>query len=290
MARKKKEDLSEDKLKSVSGEGGTEEEKEEKETVGSKLLLVVVTLFIIVLWLAIFALFIKMDLGGFGSGVLKPLLKDVPVVNKILPEGGDEGGVPETEVDTQYMYDSLDDAVAEIKRLEKEVQDLQDKNKKQKDTIKDLKAQVADLSKYKEEQAAFEKEKEKYYEEVVFGDKAPDINEYKTYYESIEPDNAEVLYKQVLQQNEASEEVEEYVKKYSSMKPKAAAGIFDTMTDNLNLVANILEHMSSAAAGDILAQMTPETAAKVTEIMDPDIAHAAKKRAASAANSGNNNQ
>lgn len=281
MARKKKGDLSEDALKSVSGENGAENnEEEEKETVGSKLLLVVVTLFIIVLWLAILALFIKMDLGGFGSGVLKPLLKDVPVVNQILPEGGEDGLVPETEVDTQYMYDSLDDAVAEIKRLEKEVETAQEKIAKQKSTIKDLKAQVADLSKYKEQQAAFEKEKEKYYEEVVFGDKAPDINEYKTYYESIEPDNAEVLYKQVVEQTQASQEIEDYVKKYSSMKPKAAAGIFDEMTDNLKLVANILESMSSASAGDILAQMTPATAAKVTEIMDPDIASAVKKRAA----------
>lgn len=39
--------------------------------------------------------------------------------------------------------------------------------------IKDLKAQIKDLSKYKEDEAAFEKEKEKYYEEVVFSDQAP---------------------------------------------------------------------------------------------------------------------
>ena len=27
----------------------------------------------------------KMDVGGFGSNVLTPILKDVPVINKILP-------------------------------------------------------------------------------------------------------------------------------------------------------------------------------------------------------------
>ena len=33
--------------------------------------------------------------------------------------------------------------------------------------------------------------------------------------------------------------MDDYVKTYSSMKPKEAAAIFDTMTDNLQLVADI---------------------------------------------------
>ncbi len=48
----------------------------------------------------------------------------------------------------------------------------------------------------------FEEEKAKFYKEVVFSDQAPDINEYKKYYESIDPQNAENLYKQVVEQRE----------------------------------------------------------------------------------------
>ena len=88
--------------------------------------------------------------------------------------------------------------------------------------IKDLKAQIKDLSKYKEDEAAFEKEKEKYYEEVVFSDQAPDIQQYKTYYESIDPENAEVLYKQVVEQITYDSQVEDYAKTYSNMKPQEA--------------------------------------------------------------------
>ena len=54
------------------------------------------------------------------------------------------------------------------------------------------------------------------------------------------------------------------------MKPKDAAAIFDTMTDDLNLVAKILGAMGSDDRGNILAQMDEENAARVTKIMDPE--------------------
>ena len=132
-----------------------------------------------------------------------------------------------------------------------------------------MKKQIKDLSSYKKDQAAFEKEKEKFYEEVVFSDEAPDINEYKTYYESIDPENAEVLYKQVVEQITYDDEVQDYAKTYSQMKPKEAASIFDTMTDNLGLVADILMNMGTQQRADILGKMNAETAAKLTEIMEP---------------------
>ena len=43
----------------------------------------------------------------------------------------------------------------------------------------------------------------------------------------------------------------------------------NTMTDNLNLVAQILENMDAQSRADILGKMNSDTAAKVTEIMNP---------------------
>ena len=68
--------------------------------------------------------------------------------------------------------------------------------------------------------ADFEKEKEKWYEDVVFSEDAPDISNYKEYYESIDAANAEVLYKQVVEQTLTDEQMDDYVKTYSSMKRK----------------------------------------------------------------------
>ena len=254
-----------DKEKEIDKEENKELD-EEKE--GGKGVLALVTVLIIIIWLGIIAILIKTDVGGFGSTVLYPILKDVPYINKILPNQESTQGTYET-ADTQYQYSSLDDAVNRIKELELQLDEAQNKKKKDKQTIKDLKKQIKDLSSYKNHQAAFEKEKEKFYEEVVFSDEAPDINEYKTYYESIDPENAEVLYKQVVEQITYDDEVQDYAKTYSQMKPKEAAAIFDTMTDNLGLVSDILMCMGAQARADILGKMNAETAAKLTEIMEP---------------------
>ena len=244
----------------------SEPEEDEDEKGGGRLILVLTTILIIALWMGIIGILIKTDVGGFGSTVLYPLLKDVPYVNKILPQP--EETVEQTE-GTEHQYGSLSEAISQIKELEKELDEASSTNKNDKKKIKDLKAQIKDLSKYKEDEAAFEKEKEKYYEEVVFSDQAPDIQQYKTYYESIDPENAEVLYKQVVEQITYDSQVEDYAKTYSNMKPQEAASIFDTMTDNLGLVADILMNMGTQQRADILGKMDATTAAKLTEIMEP---------------------
>ena len=54
-------------------------EAENKEA--NKLLTILIALFIVIIWLSIFAVLVKLDVGGFGSGVLRPILKDVPIFN-----------------------------------------------------------------------------------------------------------------------------------------------------------------------------------------------------------------
>lgn len=240
-----------------------EMDEEENKTAGGKLVIVFVTILIVAVWLAIFALLIKWDVGGFGSSVLYPLLKDVPYVNKILPE------VNDPNKDDPYAYESIDDAVAQIKKLEKQLAKAKESSGDSDETISELQDEVARLKVYEQEQADFEEIRTKFYEEVVFGDKAPDIEEYKTFYESIDPENAEQLYKQVVSQMQEDEEVADYVKAYSEMKPKAAASIMESMTDDLELVAKILSNMKADKRGDILAAMSPDVAASVTKLMEP---------------------
>ena len=242
------------------------EDDTEESSGGSKVALVFVTLIIIIIWLAILALLVKMDVGGFGSTVLAPLLKDVPYINKILP-ATDESELG-TE-DTEYPYQTLDEAVAYIKELELELQTAQEGSSENSAYVAQLESEVAKLQQYEQNEADFENEKAQFYEEVVFNDKAPDISEYQKYYESIDPANAEELYKEVVQQEQTSQELTDYVSTYSQMKPKEAAAIFDTMTDNLELVAKILNQMDRQSAANILGKMDSQTAAKVSELMEP---------------------
>lgn len=239
-------------------------EEDMEDSLGNKIVMALVTILVVLIWLALIVVAIKGDLGGFGSTILRPMIKDVPYLNWILPE------VDELEESTEYQYETIEDAIDRIRELEQLLDAELAVNSDNAELIEGLQAQVAELQIYKLEQDEFEKNKEKFYEEVVFSDEAPDIETYKTYYESIDPENAEVLYKQVVEQIEYDTMVEDYAKTYSSMKPKEAAAIFDTMTDDLQLVADILLNMSTQARADILGKMDPEIAAKLTAIMEPE--------------------
>lgn len=265
-ARRKEEKRNRKLAKKEAKKNGTTDEFEE-ESGGGKAAVLFVTLMIIVIWLAILAVLIHFDVGGFGSTVMQPILKDVPYVNKILPKTEEEE--TKTKEDSKYPYKTVDEAVAYIKELEKELADAKESNSENDAYVADLEAQAAQWKEYKENEQKFEEEKAKFYKEVVFSDQAPDINEYKKYYESIDPQNAENLYKQVVEQQEKDDDMSDYVKAYSQMKPKQAAAIFDTMTDNLELVAKILRAMKADARGDILGNMKTDTAAKVTKLMEP---------------------
>ena len=194
----------------------------DEETVGGKILVFFVTIIIILIWLAIFAMLIKLDVGGFGSGVLAPVIKDVPYLNKILPDSVTEEVSTE---DSQYAYTNLDDAINRIKELEIELADAQNSANSDADYIAQLEEKAKELDTYKQNEADFEKEKEKWYEDVVFSEDAPDISNYKEYYESIDAANAEVLYKQVVEQTLTDEQMDDYVQTVLHSYPAVLEGM-----------------------------------------------------------------
>lgn len=241
------------------------------EVEGSSVPVVLITLFIVLIWIAILCILIKLDVGGFGSGVLRPVLKDVPVLNQILPgetasssSGGDE------EQEEYYGYKSLKDAVEQIKVLELELEKAQTTGAADSEEVAALKAEVERLKTFEDNQVEFQRIKNEFYEEVVYAEKGPGAEAYRKYYEEIDPTTAEMLYKQVVQQLEEDQKITDYASAYSAMKPAAAAKIFEEMKNDLDLAAKILNAMSAEERGKILGAMEAETAAKLTKIMDPD--------------------
>lgn len=227
---------------------------------------VIATIGIILVWVAILCVVIKLDVGGFGSKVLTPLLKDVPVVNLILPNSQNSGNIS-TE---NGGYTNLNDATEQIKNLELQLQQAQTDNLKLQEDVANLKAENARLQEFEDKQVEFQRIKNEFYEEVVYAENGPGAEAYQKYYESMDPTTAEYLYKQVIAQLQEDKSVQDYASAYSSMKPKKAAAIFEQMTENLNLAARILKTMSAENRGDILAEMDPAIAAKLTKIMDPE--------------------
>lgn len=226
------------------------------------------TVFIVIVWLAVICVIIKLDVGGFGSNVLTPLLKDVPVVNLILP--GTSIADTTGEQETYGGYSSLQEAVDQIRLLEAELETAQASNASKTNEITELKAEVTRLKEYESMQTEFQRIKTQFYEEVVTAENGPGLEAFKEYYEEMDPSTAEYIYRQVIVQIEQSDEIEDYAAAYSSMKPKQAAGIFEQMTSDLDLVARILKVMDTESRGEILGAMDSEIAAKITKIMDPE--------------------
>lgn len=227
------------------------------------------TTLIVIVWLAVIAVIIKLDVGGFGSKVLTPVLKDVPVLNKILPNSH----MLETTNPEEYGgYSNLKDAVAQIRLLEDELERVNVDNQNKSIELQDLKAEVERLKAFEEKQADFQRIMTEFYEEVVYSEKGPGAEAFQKYFEAMDPATAEYIYRQVATQMEEDAEVKKYAAAYgsSAMKPKQAAGIFEAMTDNLELAARILNAMSADDRGSILGVMDPTIAAKLTKIMDPE--------------------
>ena len=232
---------------------------------GSPVSVFLVTVIILLVWLGIVCLLIKLDVGGFGSNVMTPILKNVPVVNQILPKSA-----VDTATESGYEgYANIQEAVDQIKILQLQLEAATSETGSDKTVIEQLEAEITRLKTFEENQVEFQRIKNEFYEEVVYAENGPGPEEYAKYYESMDPATAQALYKEVVRQQEETQEVKDYAAAYSEMKPKEAAAIFESMTDNLDLVARILGVMSSDDRGKILGVMDPEVAARITKIMDP---------------------
>lgn len=237
----------------------------DEERRGGGLIGALIGLIIVIIWLLIFALLVKMDVGGFGTNVMRPLIKDVPVINKILPEVSDD----EVAAETGYKYKTLYDAMERIKELEAEITGYQENANANAETIAELQAEISRLKVYEQQQLEYIELKKKFDEEVVFNDKAVDINEYKIWYESIDPENAALIYQQVIEKISYSEQVQEWAKTYSKMDAASAAAILEEMTGDLDLVTAILLNMNATQRAEVLAAMDTVFAAKLTNVMYP---------------------
>ena len=116
---------------------------------------VIMIILIIVTWLSVMALLIKCDVGGFGTEVLRPVFKDVPIIKEILPEATDEEIIKESG----YPYTNLKDALDRIAVLEASVGSKEAEIVLLTDQVTELQAEVSRLSVYEAEQQEFEVKK-----------------------------------------------------------------------------------------------------------------------------------
>lgn len=226
------------------------------------------TLFIIILWLAVICVIVKLDIGGFGSSVLRPILKDVPVVKLILPGTY----VVDTDDPEEYGgFSSMEEAVDYIKQLELEIERIQTASNSKDSDLETLRAEVERLRAFESAQVEFQRIQGEFYDEVVYSDKGPGAEEYRKWYEEMNPATAESIYRQVVAQQEESTQFAAYVDTFAKMKPKSAAqGLEELLGSDIKLAGRILQALSTDDRAAIMDQMSAESVARLAKIMDPE--------------------
>lgn len=258
MAKKKK---NSDNIDSLGL--GTDGEKKENKVVSTA-----ITIVIVLIWLGIIAILIKLDVGGFGSNVLTPVLKNVPIINKILPDSTE----PSEEDGASYSYKSLADAISYIKELEVQLANEQESVENLTGKNNELQKEVDRLKRFEENQEEFQTLKSKFYNEVVFGKDALDYENYIQYYQSIDPEHAEELLKEAADRYAYNQAYAEQADAYARMDPKAAAAVFVEMSGDLDIVVELLKCMKVADRAEVLAAISDTDAnyaAKITKLIVP---------------------
>jgi len=240
-------------------------DNEEAGRVGSAFM----TLLIVMIWLGVIIILIKLDIGGVGSNVLRPVLKDVPILKEILPD------VTDDELLSQgvYPFTNIAEAITTYELMQAELLQCKDTIKSQETTIEEQAKEIERLKYFEDDQLRYEQLWKEFHDKVVYTDNAPGLEEYIAWYETIDPTYAEFLYRQAIDQLAFTKDLADYVDAYSRMKPARAAEIMLEMTGNLDTVATILDGMKPAARADILGEMAkldPILTAKITVLMEPE--------------------
>ena len=234
----------------------------DEESVISKIGTGLMIILIILVWLAIFALLIKMDVGGMGTA-LRPLIKDVPVLNLILPDVPDDVLINEEN----YPYKNIKEAVEVIKQLEEKIDNLEDENGSYARKILELQAEVDRLKVYEDEYEAFEERVRRFDINVVYNSQAPDIEEYKKYYEEINPETAAEIYRQVVEQLAYDDAIKQKAQILKTMKPGNAAKALEEMTADVEYSCKILLCLKVDEAAAIMDKMDTLFVARIVQTM-----------------------
>ncbi len=237
---------------------GDDAEKKDSSKLGAAIFIIV----LLFIWITGFALLIKFDAGSLGT-TLRPFLKDVPVLNLILPAVSEE----QLAYEENYPYTTMEEAIAKIDELQAQIDELSAASTTDAQTIADQEAEIARLKVFEDDQLAFEQRVAEFDQNVVFNDKAPDVSEYQAYYEAIDPANAERIYQLVLQLEQYDEGIQEQATLFASMKPQQAADTMTQMTADIGWIVKVLLAMKTDQATEIMNKMDPLYVAKIMQRM-----------------------
>ncbi len=228
--------------------------KKEKKPGKVGLIILLVVLFlaaaVVVTWI--------FDLFGLREQVYIPLLRNVPIVNNLLPPPADAAGTPQV-LSQEQLLAKVKDLETQLDKSDQDLKAANDKNKLFTDELTRLQA-------IENQQLDFKAEKEAY--ERAVAEKDP--NAFVKFFESVSPETAESIYRELKGTVEDNKNLKNYVATYQNMDETAAAKVLEELvTTDMDLVVLILKNIDTKKTSAILASMTPANAARITKRMAP---------------------
>ncbi len=219
----------------------------------------IIVLVLLLLIGAVVAL-VKFNVFGLGYKAGDMLGYDTPVISYILPAKPEE-----EKSDSDYAFETVEDAMENLEFTEQMLKESKENADKLKEEVDRLNAEIDRLKKFEEQQLLFEQDKAAFDEYIAnsFNEK-----DYLAWFEKMNPENAERMYLEIGKKVAKDENNQDIIAMYEGMKPKKAAEILEqTIKVNAEEVIMILKNVSEKKAGDILSNMEPSTASRITTYM-----------------------
>jgi len=217
----------------------------------------IIKLLIVLIIAAIIAAF-WFDVLGVRDRYLTPILQRIPVVNNLLPMS--EESSPYDDMTAEQLIALVESLRNQVDDREEQIQSLTDRS-----TL--LANQVETLSHFRDQQMQFRMEKEEFDRMIVSGSPV----DFARFFESIDPENAAMLYQEAISREQWTSEHASYVAMIQAMEARPAAEMFSRLIrSNPDLVASVLSSMDNRASGEILSAMPAQDAALIINRMYPE--------------------
>ena len=234
-----------------------------------------ITLFLVILVIALilggaFYIVVHNNVNGLGERY-RSAIQNIPLAKLALPAAPDP-------LDPKYMTDKeLLDQYSEFRKTNEDLRrQLDESEKKQqelqkyKDDYDSLKAEndkrEQDIKARQDEQDARQKQLDDMKKQIDALIASGDKEGLKQYFETLDPETAKQVYADVVKQEQADADAKKFAQVYATMDASAAAQIFEKLGNSkIDLVTQTIKAMPKENSSEILAAMTPDFAAKVTQ-------------------------
>jgi len=191
---------------------------------------------------------------------LRSFLEEIPIVNTMLPP---LEAIPENVV-TQMSNAELTAALEELQN-QLDIQEFEISHLSEINSIQS--AEIVRLQEIEDNQLQFRADQEAF--DRMIAENNPDA--FMAFFESMDPENAEILYNEAVTTAYRSAEVREFISTIESMdRRRAALTLEDMMETELDLVVAVMSHMNVAQRAIILNSMSTEHTAVILTMLAPE--------------------